>query len=304
MSSRTYPAIGLHTVRITKEDACGVPAWGDSVFAVSDGFVSVQVTANFTDIAEKSITSGRGRKCVRRPADSELDDLTLTSVFCKVDPELYAAITGYPIVVDAQTGDVIGFDVDTDVRPSDTRYGMEGWSEAWDVLECDDASEVPWGYWLWPSLGGGRIGDYTLEDAAVSFSITDSHTYGGAGWGIGPYLVTRDAAGAPSPLIDPMTKSKHQRQFVTTVAPPEVTDGFVPLDDPDTAAATTATAGVPGTWNGVRPFDLTELQASAITGSGGVTAWTIGQYVILGDGSHAYWAGSGAPEPWLLGEAP
>lgn len=298
MTSRTYPAIGLHTVRVTRETVCGVPDWGDAAQCVSDGFVSIQVTANFTDIAEKSITNGRGRKCVRRPADAELDDLTLQATFCAVDPELYSAMTGYPTVVDAQTGDVIGFDTDTSVRPSMTRFGMEGWSEAYDVLDCDDPEEIPYGYWVWPSVGGGRIGDYTLEDAAVTFSITDAHTYGGAGWGFGPYDVTRDASGNPSPLLDALTKYKHERRFRTTVPPPAVTNGFVPLDDPDTADATTATAGSPGTWNGVRPYDLAELQADAVTADP-ATDWTTGQHVILGDGSYANWTGTA----WAAGKS-
>jgi len=303
MTSITYPAIGLHTVRVTKEDLCGVPAWGDEAQAVSDGFVSIQVTANFSDIAEKSITNGRGRKCVKRPADSELDDLTLQATFCAVDPALYSAMTGYPEVVDAQTGDVIGFDTDVSVLPSSVRFGLEGWSEAYDVLECDNEDEIPYGYWVWPSMGGGRIGDYTLEDAAVTFSITDMHTYGGAGWDVGPYNVTRDENGDPSPLLDALTKSKHERRFRTTVAPPATTEGFVPLDDPETADATTATAGIPGTWNGVRPYDLAALQGSAITGSGGASAWTTGQFVYLGNGSKAHWAGSGATPKWVAGAA-
>jgi hypothetical protein len=300
MSSITYPSIGLHTVRVTKLDLCGVPAWGDDTQQVSDGFVSIQITANYTDIAAKEITNGRGRKCVKRPADAEPDDLTATATFCQVDPALYSAMSGAPEVVDAQTGDVIGFDFDTSVLPSMVRWAMEGWTEAFDVLDCDDPDEIPYGYFVWPSFNGGRVGDYTLEDSAVTFSITDAHTLGGAGWGFGPYLVTRDDAGDPSVLIDALTKFKHERRFRTTVAPPAITDGFVPLDDPEDDPAEAATAGSPGTWDGVRPFDFATLDGSAITATPS-TAWTTGQYVVLGDGSFANW--DGMTNEWVAGKA-
>lgn len=301
MTSITYPAIGLHTVRVTKLDLCGIPAWGDETQAVSDGFVSIAVTANYSDIAEKSVTNGRGRKCVKRKADRELDDLTLAATFCQVDPAMYAALSGFPMVVDAQTGNVIGYDTDVSVSPSSVRNAIEGWSEAFDQLDCDDPDEIPYGYWAWPAVGGGSVGDYTLEDAAVTFSITDMHTYGGAGWGVGPYVVTRDAEGDPSALIDALTKSIHERKFRTTVAPPEVTTGFIPLDDPEDDDATGATAGSPGDFNGVRPFDFAALDVTDAYTATPSTAWTTGQYVILGDGSYANWDGS--TNKWEVGKA-
>lgn len=296
MTSKKFPVIGGHTMRVTIEDACGVPDWGDETQLVTDGFVSVAPTANYEDGTEKSITNARGRKCVRRPAESEFVDLTLAITFCDVDPALYTAVTGAPRVVDAETGDIIGFDLDTSVRSSDVHYGLEVWSDGYDVLDCDDSDEVPYGYFLWPGVNGGRVGDYTLEDAAVTFSITDAHTFGGAGWAAGPYEVTRDENGDPSVLLDALTKNKHQRVFRTTVAPPEVTDGLVPLDDPTDPAATTATAGSPGTFNGVRPANLAGM--SGITASPS-TDWTTGQHVILGDGSFANWNATA----WVAGKS-
>jgi hypothetical protein len=61
--------------------------------------------------------------------------------------------------------------------------------------------------------------------------------------------------------------------------------------------ATTATAGTPGSFNGTAPANLAGM--SGITASP-ATAWTTGQYVVLGDASHANWDGSA----WDAGEAP
>lgn len=299
MSSKSYPAIGLDTVRITVEDLCGVPDWGDDVQCVSDGFVSVAITANYTDIAEKRQNNGRGKVCVRRPASATFDDLTAVVTFCGMQPEVYSRMTGAPMVVSAETGEVIGFDDDTSVDLLAIRFGMEGWADAYDTADCGDDDLVPYWYHCWPSFFGGRAGDYTLEDALVNFTVTDLHTAGGAGWGIGPYNVTRDADGDPSPLLDALTKAKHGRRFVTTVAPPEVTAGFLPLDDPDDVDATTATAGSPGHFNGVRPLHLADM--SGVTASP-TTTWTTGQHVVLGDGTKAHWT-AGSPGAWAAGAA-
>jgi hypothetical protein len=64
--------------------------------------------------------------------------------------------------------------------------------------------------------------------------------------------------------------------------------------------ATGATAGTPGTWT---PGGSTP--PANLAGTSGVTAtpssaWTTGQYVVLGDSSHCYWNGTA----WTAGEAP
>jgi hypothetical protein len=68
------------------------------------------------------------------------------------------------------------------------------------------------------------------------------------------------------------------------------------------AAATGATAGIPGTYTPAGsdgPDSLAALQAGGITASP-ATAWTTGQYIGLDDGTHAYWDG----DSWEAGEAP
>ena len=74
-----------------------------------------------------------------------------------------------------------------------------------------------------------------------------------------------------------------QNESVTPIVPP--------------AAATTATAGDPGTFNGTAPANLAGL--AGVTASP-ATAWTEGQHVVLGDTSKAYWDG----DSWEAGEAP
>ena len=63
---------------------------------------------------------------------------------------------------------------------------------------------------------------------------------------------------------------------------------------------TGATAGTPGNWTptGANPPDIF-AKMTGLTASP-ATAWTTGQYVVLDDGSHAYWNGT----TWIAGNAP
>ena len=300
MSSKTFPVIGAHIMRGTLLDSCGRPAWGDKVQIASEGFVSIAVTANYDDGSEKTITNAGGKKCFYRPARSEFLNYTIDLTFCAVDPEFYSLATGQPVIYDPVTGDAIGYRTNRGVRPDDRSWALEAWSDAQGTVVCADAGEVPWGYSLWPFLSGARVGDYTLEDNAVTFTVTQATTKDGSGWAFGPYSVVRDAGGAPSPLLEVLNALDHDHRQYTTVQPPEETIGLIPLDNPDNPDATAATAGLPGAFTdgGVRPFDLTALQGSGIVASP-LTAWTTGQHVILGDGSFAHWDS----DSWAAGKA-
>jgi hypothetical protein len=69
--------------------------------------------------------------------------------------------------------------------------------------------------------------------------------------------------------------------------------------EPAPVPATGATAGTPGTWTpaGATPC-AAFTQMDTITASP-ATAWTTGQYVVLGDASEAYWGGTA----WTSGRA-
>jgi hypothetical protein len=70
---------------------------------------------------------------------------------------------------------------------------------------------------------------------------------------------------------------------------------------PDPVPATGATAGSPGAFTpagSIIPPDFPELLVAGITASP-TTAWTLGQFVILGDLSLAHWSGTA----WVVGQA-
>jgi len=73
------------------------------------------------------------------------------------------------------------------------------------------------------------------------------------------------------------------------------------VPSPNPAAPTGVTEGTPGSFTpaGEVPANLAALQALGALGESS-TAWALGSYVVLGDGSHAYWNGTA----WVAGEAP
>lgn len=69
---------------------------------------------------------------------------------------------------------------------------------------------------------------------------------------------------------------------------------------PGAVTPTGVTPGTPGSFTpsgAAVPADLTALQGLGALGQ--TTAWTIGQHVVLGDASHAYWNSTA----WVVGEA-
>ncbi len=224
MSTKCYAPVGGHTMRVTTLDACKAPVTdGDCPFVVSDGFVSVAVTANIDDGTAVEIKNARGNLCINRPAKPKIKNYSVTVNFCGVDPDLYSKFSGQDVVLDAQ-GDVVGFDVDVELDTSVGGVGLEVWSEIPGAACSVTGGDGVWGYTLFPALQYGVIGDFTIEDNAVSFSISGMTTVNND-WGVGPYDVQLDIADAPGPLVTAITPSKHLRSFRTEVAPPDTACG-------------------------------------------------------------------------------
>lgn len=307
MSGKCFPLVGGRVMRVTRLDSCGRPVYGDCGRVISDGFVSIASSATSEDGDEISVTNANGKKCVSKPAVPALTGFELEITFCNVDPDLYAMVTNQSTLVDPDSGITVGFKVNVDVSPEDAGFALEVWSNVPGVACSDDPNaQGSYGYVLWPFVQGGIFGDFTIENDAVSFSVSGAKTKSGAGWGAGPYDVRLDGASLPAPLPPgwEIENGDHLAVFLTELAPPEVPDecGCLPLDNPASAASTGATAGAPGTWtpaNSNRPDNFAALVTADPTPTP-ATTWDSGDYVILEDGSHAYFDGT----DWQEGEAP
>lgn len=212
----------------------------------------------------------------------------LEIIFCDVDPVMYHLLTGQPIVLDA-AGNPVGGKVNSKVDLNDTGFALELWTRV-SGLACAPGVAQVGGYMLWPFVKGGILGDLTIENGAINFTITGATTRDGVNWGVGPYDVTLDEDGQEVPLLEPADANDHYIFFPTYVAPPAIVEGGQALG----VEATGATAGTPATLtpaNSYAPATLAALVADPLVASP-TTAWTGNQRVILGDGSAAKWDGA------------
>lgn len=293
-----YSLIRGHRLRVTRLDGCGNPVPGPDSVVVTKGFISVQYTANIEEGEPISVPNASGEICISDTPAPKFTGYGVTVNLCGVDPNLVNLMTGQPLVYDGSlTPEVVGFRVSTGVNLDNSGFALELWSGV-PADACVPGQAQAHGYTLTPFLKGGVLGDFTIENAAVNFTIQGAQTKDGSGWGVGPYNVVTDGSGDLSPLLEPISTTDHLHAQLTFAPLPDVTaDGAEALG----SLATGAASGAPGTWtpaNSYGPADFAELEAGTFTASP-TTAWTAGQFVVLRDNSRAHWDGT----DWVAGEA-
>lgn len=238
--------------RVTTVDSCGRIVFGEDSSITTKGIISVAYTGVIDEGTEISVPNFAGDICIYDPAKPIHKGYTLEITFCQVDPELYARLTGQRVLFDA-FGDITGFTVDTAVSVSDHAFALEVWAGAQSSSACAEGAQGEFGYFLSPFIQAGTVGDFTLENAEVTFTVTGAATKNGNAWGVGPYNVELTAASLPGKLVDPLTSTEHLAVKIVGVAPPTAVCGARPLLDPTDAALTSVTV-VPGTTSTTTTF--------------------------------------------------
>lgn len=276
-------------IRLTRLDACGRPVYGDSSSVTSKGFISVDFKANTNDSDEIKVTNAAGETCIYEAAVSSLTGYAIEIKFCEVDLDLFGMATGNPLVLDAD-GNVIGFDVDVDVDLAGQGFAFELWAGVASGDACATAgAQGSYGYLLVPFASGGIVGDFTVENDAVTFTLTGVNTKKGSAWGAGPYSdIMIGADSQPGPMVTPVGPSIALRLIETNVNPPAAACGTRPLLDPDataiTAIAGTTVAGSSTVTFATTPADVTE----PVYYDFGDGTWAYVPAADLGDASHTY----------------
>lgn len=205
-------------MRATRADGCGRPICGPCAYVVSKGFVSIELSPQVEEGEAISVTNAAGEQCVNEPACPTLTGITVTINFCQVDTDLFSLVTGQDPLLN-EAGQTVGFDF-ADV-PCTTGFALETWLGINNPAGCDGATgTAEYGYQVLPWITGVRLGDWTIENAAVTFSITGT-ARSGHGWGRGPFDVQELADGTPDKLWTPIAPNRFGRLIKTTVPPPE-----------------------------------------------------------------------------------
>ena len=212
MAAECITTAWLETVRITEVDACGVP---QGPFVVSDGTVSVLVSAETEDGVEVFQRKSNGQTCINRKQVDTLKRYTTAIDWCEVNPYVFELVAG--VRPELENSDVVGYR--TVAGALDTAWALEGWTQLGGD-PCDAGGQF-YGYFLFPLLRGGLIGDFELGSEATTFTTEGSFTQAGDGWDVGPFDVIGDPA-APTPLDLPMLSDEPYLHRLTQVPPPVV----------------------------------------------------------------------------------
>lgn len=241
-NTKCLPLVKGRRIRVTRLDGCGRPVYGEDSQVVTSGFISVAFTANTTESDEINQVNAAGETCVYEPSETSLTGYGVEITFCNVDPDLLALVTGQNVVLSADGETVIGFDIDTKIGLENSNFALELWTGSPTGDACaTEGSQGSFGYILLSYLKGGILGDFTVENAAVTFTVTGANTREGNSWGVGPYNVVT-AGGVPAPMATPISTSTAMRTILVDLAPPAAICGARPLLDPALPALTAVAA--------------------------------------------------------------
>lgn len=227
MATQCYAQVRGSVIRVTRLDSCGEPDPGQSAVVVSKRVSTVtiaEVTDDGTNVRERNFAD---ELCVVDDAYTSLIGYTIDIAFCGVDPALISLITRQPVVTDA-SGDIVGFDAKTGIDLDNSAFALEVWSKIAGAA-CDPSGNRKWGYTVFPFIKGGRLGGFSFENGAVQFSMSGAQTRDGNAWATGPFEVTRNGAGDPSPIASALATDVHFRNIVVNLDPPVAACGAFPL---------------------------------------------------------------------------
>lgn len=217
-------------LRITKLDSCGAVVSGAGASLVTKAFISGTFTPNYLDAEEISISDANGDVCISDRSDPALQWVDVSLVVCVEDPTMVNLITGDPVVVDdaAPTPNTIGFRLDTALTGK-ASFALELWSGITGQA-CAANGFTNYGYWLFPWVKDGQMGEFVIENGALTFTFTGRAVVGSQ-WGLGPYLVRRDATvpATLEKLVTPIGATQPMHFEVTSAPLPTPACGAVTL---------------------------------------------------------------------------
>lgn len=241
MPSECYTVFRVPAVRVTQLDACGVVDDGACAEVTSSGLISVAQSPEYEARQDYFTLNADAQPCITDTAPPILKWINVTIIFCNVDPQLMAMMSGEPLVLDDATiPNVVGWD--TAVGSVNTvNFALETWTRIGGSNACTDGA-ANYGYFLLPWVTEGVIGDVTLQNGAANFTVT-GRTNANSPWGVGPYNVltnqTGDNAGFPGPMLTAIGSQTHRRLQLVNLAPPTAACGCGPIPGPSMSAVAT-----------------------------------------------------------------
>lgn len=233
MATRCFTPLLGKRLRVVALDECGnVPASGaPDTMVVTDGFVSIGLSAEVEDGSEIITRKADGSLCVNEMSASSFKRFTIESEFCGVDPGLLAVTTNAEVYENYES---VAAGIVVPEGTINKKFSLELWTGL-SGEACAPGVEEASGYMLLPFVQAGVLGDLTVDgENAITFGMTGAYTKGGNNWGDGPFNVMSDT-GNPAPLPTPLHPLDHLLLVSTDIAPPAVACGLQPFI-PDASA--------------------------------------------------------------------
>lgn len=235
-----YAVVRGERLRVTKTNKCGRPLQGAANRLVTDGFIEIALTPEMKAAEELETTNAAGKVCVKDRTPAERKRWNVSINLCDVDPDLWSLLASWTRILDYD-GNPIGVR-DRKLADNTTGVMFELWTGGEGDSDCpiptDDSifSEIGtgenWGYLSF--LGREFVADGLTVNAQPSTFSFNGITREAEQWGRGPYNVAAiDSDLTPGRLLVPFYDEEDDNQIImfrTPVAPPEVTDGAVPLN--------------------------------------------------------------------------
>ena len=234
----TFPIVKGVRLRATKINSCGLPIAGPANSIVTDGYVSVKMSAVMNEAKELEQLNAEGKVCVEDRTPPERKHYKVELELCNVNTGLISLFSGWEQVLD-YNGDSVGFQDATDV----SEYGVA--LEVWTGGRSDDDCPVPADDLIFTTSASGSTGkkygyiligahEWTVGDISVTAGVSTLMLSGISmempQWGRGPYNVAAiDDKGTPGRLLSPVGDDSHYTFFRTSVEPPAITEGHEPV---------------------------------------------------------------------------
>lgn len=204
-------------VRVTRVDSCGAPVEGAGNAFVDDCWASVAMAPNVQAGTDIDFRAMSGQSCGFKRGCPSFRGFDITGSFFSASPEMIEMLTGNPVYED-YNGDAIGWD-DCSVACT-AGFALEVWQNIVGEECPTDGSDGLWFYWLLPWISNGVLGDITVGQEGVTFTLT-GNTRANGSWSLGPWDVqAQDAMNTPGPLLEVIGGDCHRRGFLTNISPP------------------------------------------------------------------------------------
>lgn len=163
-------------IQVTRLNADGTPMQGTASSFVTNAFMSLGFTPEYTKGQEIEEKGADGSVCVYYQAPDVLKRVTLTLEICSPSPELHSIITGGDVLLPTSSNVPVGYAAPvTGVDANPNGCAIEVWSRA--IVAGRPAPVNPYWRWIFPYAKMYLSGERKMENGMLANQFQ--------GWGVG-----------------------------------------------------------------------------------------------------------------------